>query len=114
MTAAASVCCRRPISCTWPKKAVAWAHGKPHPENTVRAWQILAEEGDSPESVADAMNYDPVTISPGTHIGMIARMMIDAHIHRVIVVDEYERPIGVVSSTDILGALAHAEERSTS
>jgi len=36
-------------------------------------------------------------------------MMIDAHIHRVIVVDEQQRPVGVVSSTDILSAVAYAE-----
>ena len=36
-------------------------------------------------------------------------MMIDAHIHRVIVVDEDRIPVGVVSSTDILAALAYAE-----
>ena len=29
--------------------------------------------------------------------------MIDAHIHRVIVIDNVNRPIGIVSSTDILG-----------
>ncbi len=37
-------------------------------------------------------------------------MMIDAHIHRVIVVDKDERPIGIVSSTDILAAVAHADD----
>jgi predicted transcriptional regulator len=35
-------------------------------------------------------------------------MMMDAHIHRVIVVDSENRPIGVVSSTDILAAVARA------
>jgi CBS domain-containing protein len=35
-------------------------------------------------------------------------MMIDAHIHRVIVVDEEERPIGIVSNTDVLAALAYS------
>jgi predicted transcriptional regulator len=40
----------------------------------------------------------------------LARMMLDAHIHRVIVVDEQNRPVGVVSSTDILAAVV-AEDR---
>jgi predicted transcriptional regulator len=31
--------------------------------------------------------------------------MIDAHIHRVVVVDADERPIGVVASTDVLAAV---------
>jgi predicted transcriptional regulator len=32
--------------------------------------------------------------------------MLDAHVHRVIVVDRQGRPIGVVSSMDILAAVA--------
>jgi predicted transcriptional regulator len=43
-----------------------------------------------------------------TPIGDLARMMIDAHIHRLIVVDDAGRPAGVVSSTDLLAALAAA------
>jgi CBS domain-containing protein len=35
--------------------------------------------------------------------------MIDAHIHRIVVVDEGQRPIGVVTGTDILAAVAYAE-----
>jgi CBS domain-containing protein len=35
--------------------------------------------------------------------------MIDAHIHRVIVVDEEGKPQGIVSGTDLLAALAYAE-----
>jgi CBS-domain-containing membrane protein len=36
--------------------------------------------------------------------------MIDGHIHRIIVVDEERRPIGVVASTDLLAAVAYAED----
>jgi CBS-domain-containing membrane protein len=35
-------------------------------------------------------------------------MMIDAHIHRVIVLDEERKPVGIVSSTDLMAALASA------
>lgn len=81
-----------------------------HPKcDSVHSWQIFEDEVDPQECVEDYMNSDPVTVSPGTHIGEIARMMIDAHIHRVIVVDEIDRPVGVVSSTDILGAVAQAD-----
>jgi CBS domain-containing protein len=37
-------------------------------------------------------------------------MMRDAHIHRVIVVDDRGRPVGVVTSTDILAAVARTDE----
>jgi CBS domain-containing protein len=82
-----------------------------HRERPVRAWEIFEGEEMSPECVEDYMNCDPVTVSPGTHIGEIARMMIDAHIHRVIVVDEDDHPIGIVSSTDVLAAVANADAR---
>jgi CBS domain-containing protein len=52
------------------------------------------------------MTPDPVTAGPLTGIKDLARMMLDAHIHRIIVVDPNHRPIGVVSSTDILAAVA--------
>jgi CBS domain-containing protein len=55
------------------------------------------------------MTPDPVTVPPTASIGDVARMMLDAHIHRVIVVDRCRRPIGVVSSTDILAAVAQAD-----
>jgi CBS-domain-containing membrane protein len=36
--------------------------------------------------------------------------MLDAHIHRVVVVDAgSQRPIGIVSSTDMLAAITRAE-----
>ncbi len=35
-------------------------------------------------------------------------MMLDAHIHRIIVVDAGRRPVGVLSTTDVLAAVANA------
>lgn len=76
-------------------------------QKPVQSWQIVEDE-DSEEIVEKYMNTDPVTVPSGTRIGVIAHMMIDAHIHRVIVVDERGHPIGIVSSTDILAAVAQA------
>jgi CBS-domain-containing membrane protein len=52
------------------------------------------------------MTTDLVTALPGTPIGDLAQRMIDAHIHRIIVTDAEGRPVGIVSSTDILAAVA--------
>jgi CBS domain-containing protein len=38
-------------------------------------------------------------------------MMLDAHIHRVVVVDKERRPLGVVSSTDVLAAVNYEGNR---
>jgi CBS domain-containing protein len=80
-------------------------HAQAH---SVYSWQIVEDEDDQ-ETVEDYMNTDPVCVAPGTPIGEIARMMIDAHIHRVIVVDEGNRPVGIVSSTDVLATVAQAD-----
>lgn len=76
---------------------------------SINSWQIIEADKLPKESVADYMTKDPVTVGPSTRIGELARMMMDAHIHRVIVVDENKRPIGIVSSTDILAAVAQAD-----
>ncbi len=72
------------------------------------AWQVNDEETLPADEVANTMTPDPVTASTTTPIAELAREMIDAHIHRIIVVDPRHRPIGVVSSTDILAAVARA------
>jgi CBS-domain-containing membrane protein len=57
------------------------------------------------------MTTDVVAATPQTRIGVLAQRMLDAHIHRVIVLDAQGRPAGVVTSTDILAALARQDAR---
>jgi predicted transcriptional regulator len=71
-----------------------------------RAWQMTEEDGLPRATVQDYMTANPVTVSADVPIAKLARMMVDAHIHRLLVVDETGHPRGIVSSTDILAALA--------
>jgi len=71
-------------------------------------WQMVELEKLPMDEVRRFMTPDPVTTQPGTLIHVLARMMIDAHIHRIIVVDEGRKPIGIVSSTDLLATLAYS------
>ncbi len=80
--------------------------GQPH--CVLVDWQVVTEEL-PPDAVRCFMTPDPVTVLPEVPIRTLARLMIDAHIHRVIVVDEQDRPIGIVTGTDILAAVAYAE-----
>jgi CBS domain-containing protein len=80
------------------------------PNSAVVDWQMIEVEELPSTSIRSLMTDDPVTVSPETSIRDLARKMVDAHIHRVIVVDEFHRPVGVVSSTDILAAVARADE----
>jgi CBS domain-containing protein len=90
---------------------------QPCVSHTSHSWDVVKPLEPNGEQVADYMTKDPVTALPHTTIRELARMMIDAHIHRVIVVDRDQKPIGIVSSTDILTVVAHADddhcERST-
>jgi len=71
------------------------------------AWQIPENAIEPRCRVEDFMTKDPVLVLPNTKIGDLARMMMDAHIHRLIVIDKISRrPIGIVSSTDVLAAVA--------
>lgn len=73
-------------------------------------WQLVEHEWETlpAESVNWHMTVDPALAPPETYIGELAKMMVDAHIHRLIVADADRRPIGIVSSTDLLAAMASA------
>jgi len=73
-------------------------------------WQLVELEFLPKDAVRWYMTPDPVTATPATPITELARRMRDAHIHRVIVVDEDRRPLGIVTSTDILAAVARVED----
>ena len=58
--------------------------------------------------VRDLMTVLPLTIAPGAEIRDAARQMLDASVHRLFV-QQGERLVGVISTTDIMRAVA--EER---
>jgi CBS-domain-containing membrane protein len=72
-------------------------------------WQLNALEGVPEDEVASYMTPDVVTARADVRIGELARWMRDAHIHRIIVVDDERRPVGVVSSMDVLSAVARLD-----
>src|SRR5262249_18504818 len=72
-------------------------------------WGVVELEQLPEDEIRQYMTADPVTVPPSMGICRLARQMVDAHIHRVIVVDRESRPIGIVTSTDLLAALAQAE-----
>jgi CBS domain-containing protein len=60
--------------------------------------------------VADLMTADVQTVLASATIREVIVTLADAHISAVPVLDDDERPIGVVSTTDILQAEAEAED----
>ena len=82
----------------------------PVPRCVCSDWEVVEHDWDTlpAESVSWCMTVDPVLVPPETRIGELAKMMVDAHIHRLIVAGSDRRPTGIVSSTDILAAMACA------
>jgi CBS-domain-containing membrane protein len=78
------------------------------PDCVSSEWQMVDVAERVESLVCDHMTPDPATARPETTITQLARMMRDAHIHRLIIVDDQRRPLGIVSSTDIVAAVARA------
>jgi CBS domain-containing protein len=76
-------------------------------------WEVVELEEMPDDVVAARMTPDPVMVSPDAPLAAVARMMFEAHIHRLIVTDTDGRPAGVVTTTDILAALVGAAEEET-
>jgi CBS domain-containing protein len=57
---------------------------------------------EEPVYITEFMTEDPVTARPDESLSAIAARMIDARVHRIIIVDPENRPIGIVTSLDML------------
>lgn len=95
----------------WVNQGGGPADRSPSKCDFVSSWQMVESANLPDDRVDQYMTSDPVTVGLTAGIGTIACMMRDARIHRVIVVDDQSRPIGIVSSTDILAALARFAEQ---
>jgi len=93
---------------------VRWVdEGRPQPGRSAcqeggytSAWQMPDPVAVPDEEVSHHMTTDVVTAHSYTPIGELAQRMLDADIHRIIVLDAKGRPAGVVTGTDILAAVA--------
>lgn len=59
--------------------------------------------------VRHLMSRPAVTVHMSTGVERAAQVMLAQHIHRVVVIDENDVPIGVVTSTDLLRVLLPEE-----
>ena len=81
------------------------------PTGVCLEWQMVGPAAPPAEDVRNSMTAAPVTVGPDTPIREIARRMLDAGVRRVIVTDPAGRPVGVVSTTDLVAAVAaHPED----
>ncbi len=92
---------------------ITWA-GKDGPNvSFIAPWgEVINVETEPYNEIRCYAGGDLVTVAPTTPVRELAARMASAHIHRVVVVEE-NCPCGIVSSTDVLAALAR-EARGTS
>jgi CBS domain-containing protein len=87
---------------------VTWAGAEGEGVRFIAPWGEMIDVEDVPDrEIRTYMTAQPVTAAPTTPVGELAQIMVDAHIHRVLVVEQ-NRPKGIVTSTDVLAALAQA------
>ncbi len=73
-------------------------------------WQVVQSAELPPDTVGERMTRDLAATAPDTRVGTLARRMLDAGVHRLVVVDAEERPVGIVTATDVLAALVRSED----
>ncbi len=83
------------------------------PHEVSADWQVVERNALPADDVRHHMTADPVTVCRSAPLRELARLMADGGIHRVVVVDDDFRPEGVVSSLDVVAAVAHAPPAST-
>ena len=72
---------------------------------------IRDEVESEPCTVIQFMTGDLVTVIPETPIEAVVRDMVDAHVHRVLVLDGQEKLLGIITTTDVLAALLDSSRR---
>jgi tRNA nucleotidyltransferase (CCA-adding enzyme) len=93
---------------------VTWAEedGRGKAVHFVAPWGEIIDIEDSPDNeIRQYMTAQPVAVAPTAPVGELAQKMVDAHIHRILVVVDEQRPLGIVTSTDILAAVARTAQR---
>jgi CBS domain-containing protein len=76
---------------------------------TARSSELIGANWDRIR-VRHLMTRPAVTVHLNTSVERAARLMLERHIHRLVVVDEEELPIGVLTSTDLLRTLLPEED----
>jgi len=86
---------------------VRWAGKEGEQVSFIAPWgEVIDVEGDPDNEIRHYMTAKLVTVSRATPFWKLAQKMVDSHIHRLLVVDDQNRFVGIVSSTDVLAAVA--------
>ncbi len=71
--------------------------------------RVLCEGSHAGVPVRDLVDRAPVTIEAGAGLYEAAKAMVQSDVHRLVVVDEDDKPVGIVAPMDILRAIVNLE-----
>ena len=70
--------------------------------DVLRAWAEVSNSDRDFPRVASIMKRDVITCSPEDSLAQITAMMLEHRVHAVPVVDLKRRPVGIITTTDLL------------
>ncbi|MGD8244095.1 MAG: CBS domain-containing protein [Anaerolineae bacterium] len=82
---------------------VAEQEGSP-PVGVVSHMDVLAHYGEdlTANEARDVMTPQAISVSENATVKEAARKLLQSNIHRLLVVDDHDRPLGILSTTDII------------
>ena len=86
--------------------ASAWSELSSQPTNRFESGGVEHDH----QCVTDYMSPVVQTVSKDAPIMNAARLLVGEHLHRLVIVDDDERPIGILSSLDLVGCMIVAVE----
>ncbi len=89
-------------------RQIADVSGGPAADEWKRAQGV--EQHLAQQRVRDAMTHELIAVAPGASIQDVARLMVERHIHRLLVT-EGKRLLGLISSSDLMQLIAQGRLR---
>jgi predicted transcriptional regulator len=82
---------------------VAEQEGRP-PVGVVSHMDILAQYSEDLAAIEarDVMTPEVISVSDGATVKEAAKRLLQSNIHRLLVVDDHNKPLGILSTTDII------------
>ncbi len=81
----------------------------PGPTSVWSEWQMAVPDRGNRDEVYRHMTAEPLTVTPDTPLSEVARLVLADRSHRAVVIDQQHRPLGVLSTADVLPAALSTE-----
>jgi CBS domain-containing protein len=87
------------------------SRARPEPAGVWSEWQMTVPGAGAGDEVRRHMTPDPLLVAPDTPLVEVGRLALGTPSRRAVVVDGQRRPLGVLSSADVLSAILSSPGR---